>query len=108
LGVGEVLIITDYFLIMSGNTERQSKTISAAVQEELEKSGIRPIGKEGESEGKWVLLDYGDVVVHIFRTQEREYYQLERLWKDVPTIKWDEEGEPHERLPSYYSDQLNA
>ncbi len=101
-------MITDYFIVLSGNTERQTKTISTAIQEELERSGIRPIGKEGEAGARWILLDYGDVVIHIFRAREREYYQLERLWKDVPTVKWDEEAEGPEQFSSYYSDQLNA
>ena len=109
MDVSKILIITDYFLIMSGKTERQTKTVSAAIQEELKKSGILPIGKEGESEAKWILLDYGDVVIHIFRAQEREYYQLERLWKDVPVIRFEEGGEEAEpEISSYCSDQLNA
>ena len=93
LDIGKLLVITDCFIILSGKTSRQAKTISDAIQEELEKCGIKPIGKEGETEARWILLDYGDVVVHIFRAEEREYYQLERLWKDAPEIEWEEDHE---------------
>ncbi len=86
-----MLVITDCFVICSGNTGRQVKTISDAIQEEFKKRGIAPLGKEGETEARWILLDYGEVVVHILTAEEREYYQLERLWKDAPIIVWDEE-----------------
>ncbi len=90
LDMSKLLIITDCFVILSGKTTRQVKTISDAIQDELQKRGVRPMGKEGETEAKWILLDYGDMVVHIFTTEEREYYQLERLWKDAPEILWKE------------------
>lgn len=94
MDISKLLIITDCFVIISGNTTRQVKTISDAIQEKLQKQGVKAIGKEGETEAKWILLDYGNVVVHVFRTEEREYYQLERLWKDAPEIQWrDENGE---------------
>lgn len=89
LDIGKLLIITDYFVICSGKTERQVKTISETIQEELDKEGIRPLGMEGEREARWVLLDYGDVVVHVFLTEEREFYQLERLWRDAPRLNWN-------------------
>jgi len=109
LDVSKVLVITDFFLILSGNTSRQVKTISDTIQEQLEKRDIRPIGKEGEAEAKWILLDYGEVVIHIFRVEEREYYQLERLWKDAPEIEWEEDnGGEGKQVSSSYSDQINA
>lgn len=78
-------------MICSGNTGRQVKTISDVIQEEFKKRGILPLGKEGETEARWILLDYGEVVIHILTAEEREYYQLERLWKDAPIVDWDEE-----------------
>lgn len=89
LDIGKLLVITDYFVICSGKTKRQVKTISETIQEELDKEGIRPLGTEGSREARWVLLDYGDVVVHVFLTEEREFYQLERLWRDAPRLNWN-------------------
>jgi ribosome-associated protein len=88
LDIGKILTITDYFVIVSGQNERQVKSISDAVREELSKEGIKPLSINGESEARWILLDYLDVVVHVFVKEERDYYQLERLWKDVPLIEF--------------------
>ncbi|MBI4743544.1 MAG: ribosome silencing factor [Actinobacteria bacterium] len=92
LDIGKILTITDYFVIMSGRNERQVKSISDAIQEKLKKEGIKPLSVEGEREARWILLDYLDVVVHVFVEQEREYYQLERLWKDAPLIEFSVES----------------
>lgn len=81
-----MLIITDYFVICSGNTSKQVKKISEFIKEKLGEKGIRPLGIEGENDGSWILLDYGDVVAHLFTETQREYYQLERLWKDAPKL----------------------
>jgi ribosome-associated protein len=88
LEVRELIVITDYFVIASGSTERQVRTIIDAVESGLTSLGYRAIRREGEQEGRWVLLDFGDVVVHVFVNEERDFYELERLWKDAPSIEW--------------------
>ena len=91
LDVRNLIVITDYFVIATGGTERQVRTIVEAVEKTLRDAGERPIRREGESEGRWVLLDYVDTVVHVFAQEERSYYDLERLWRDAPTLEWEEE-----------------
>lgn len=88
--VKSILYITDYFVVMSGATIRQVKAIHEGILETLRERGVKPLGVEGAREGRWVLLDYGDVIAHIFVEEEREYYQLERLWQDVPVTVWEE------------------
>ena len=90
LDVRDVIVITDYFVIATGGTERQVRTIVDAVEKALRDRGERPIRREGEAEGRWVLLDYVDVVVHVFGEEERDFYDLERLWRDAPTVDWQE------------------
>ncbi len=92
LDVGDLLIITDFFVITSGTSDRQVATIFESIEERLREKGVKPIGVEGEKEAKWVVLDYGSVVVHVFRTEQREYYQLERLWRDAPRLDWEDRG----------------
>ena len=93
LDVSKQLVITDYFLICSGNTDRQVRTIADEVERQLQESFRRkPFRREGEREGTWVLLDYVDFVVHVFRKEERDYYELERLWADAPQIPFEEES----------------
>jgi ribosome-associated protein len=77
---------TDYFLICSGTSERQVKAIADAVQERLRSHRVRPLHVEGYNRAQWVLLDYGDLVVHIFQEEPRRYYALERLWGDAPNV----------------------
>ena len=89
LDVHGLIVITDYFVICSGQTERQVKTIVEEVEKGVRELGERPIRREGEADARWVLLDYVDVVVHVFAKEEREYYDLERLWRDAPRIAWD-------------------
>ena len=86
LDVSEQLVLTDVFLIASGTNERQVGAIVDAVEEALFKLGAKPIRREGKAAGRWVLLDFVDVVVHVQHAEERAYYALERLWKDCPTI----------------------
>lgn len=86
LDVREQFAITDYFLICSAPNDRQVRTIAEEIGDRLRQVGSRPLRREGESEGRWVLLDYEDFVVHVFRDAEREYYDLERLWKDAPRV----------------------
>ena len=90
LEVGERLIVTDFFVICTGRTDRQVKTIMQAIRDKLGEEKIRPLWVSGESQGLWVVMDYGSVVVHIFREEERDYYQLERLWRDAPSVDWEE------------------
>jgi ribosome-associated protein len=89
----DVFILTDYFVICSGNTDRQVAGIQEAVEKNLAAMGVKPARREGEQRRRWVLLDYIDIVVHIFRREEREYYEIERLWKDAPLIDWEDEEE---------------
>ncbi|MGH2637645.1 MAG: ribosome silencing factor [Actinomycetota bacterium] len=93
LDVHGLIVITDYFVICSGGTERQVKTIIEEVERALRERDRRPVRREGETEGRWVLLDYVDVVVHVFADEEREYYDLERLWRDAPRVGIEERGE---------------
>lgn len=82
LDVAEMTTITDYMLICSGRAVPQVKALTEAVEDKLSKEGIEPRRKDGASEGRWAVLDYGGVMIHIFHEQEREYYQLERLWEN--------------------------
>ena len=90
LDVHEVIVITDVFLICSASTHRQVKTVIEAVEDALRALGEKPVRREGQPEGGWWLLDYIDLVVHVFGQEEREYYDLERLWKDAPNVEWQE------------------
>ena len=90
LDVHGLIVITDFFVICSGGTERQVKTIVEEVEKALRDLDRRPVRREGETEGRWVLLDYVDVVVHVFADEEREYYDLERLWRDAPRVELEE------------------
>ena len=93
LDVSKQLVITDHFVICSGNTDRQVKTIADEVERHLqEEHRVKPYRREGEREGTWVLLDYVDFVVHVFRKEERDYYELERLWSDATKVPFEEES----------------
>ncbi len=92
LDVHGLIVITDYFVIASASTERQVKTVVQEVEKQLRAKDLRPLRREGEIEGRWVLLDYIDIVVHVFADEEREYYDLERLWRDAPRVAWDDGG----------------
>ncbi|MGH2674685.1 MAG: ribosome silencing factor [Actinomycetota bacterium] len=89
LDVGDLIGITDYFVIASGTSDRQVRTVAEEIERTLKARGVRPVRREGEREGRWVLLDFVDFVAHVFRGEEREYYDLERLWSDAPTIEWE-------------------
>jgi ribosome-associated protein len=84
--VSEQLALTDVFLLCSASNDRQVKAVQDAVEERLLELGAKPIRREGEREGRWVLLDFSDIVVHIQHAEERVYYALERLWSDCPVI----------------------
>jgi len=83
---------TDYFLLCGGKSDRQVQAIAQGIEEALKKKGIRPLGQEGMTEGKWVLMDYEDVVVHIFLEPVRAFYDLEGLWIDAPEWISKKEG----------------
>jgi ribosome-associated protein len=83
---------TDYFLLCSGKSDRQVQAIAQGIEETLKKKGIRPLGQEGISGGKWILMDYEDVVVHIFLEPVRKFYDLEGLWIEAPRIDLQEGG----------------
>jgi ribosome-associated protein len=87
LDVSEQLVITDVFLLASAPNDRQVKAIVDAIEEALLGLGAKPVRREGTREGRWVLLDYVDLVVHVQHAEEREYYSLERLWRDCPQLK---------------------
>ena len=89
LEVGPVLAITDAFVITSGSNARQVRTIAEEIEEQVKRSdGPSPLRIEGLDDARWVLLDYGDFVVHVFLDEVREYYDLERLWADAPRLDW--------------------
>lgn len=79
--------VTDYFLIMSGNSDRHTQAIAEAILKKMEEKGYKPLGVEGLTEGRWVLLDFGELVIHIFYEPVRQYYDLEGLWADAPQIR---------------------
>ena len=88
LDVGDLLQITEVFVIATGTSRPHVKTLAETVEEKLKEIGRRPLRSEGEAEAEWVLLDYGDIVVHVFQPEPRDYYGLERLWGDAPRLAW--------------------
>jgi ribosome-associated protein len=92
LDVQRIIVITDHFVICTAGTHRQIRTVIDAVEDALGDMGVKPVRREGEPEAGWWLLDYVDVVVHVFGREEREYYDLERLWSDAPSVAWDRSG----------------
>ncbi|HEV2784635.1 MAG TPA: ribosome silencing factor [Actinophytocola sp.] len=89
LDVSDQLVITDCFVIASAPNERQVGAIVDNVEEKMRDAGTKPVRREGAREGRWVLLDFVDVVVHVQHSEERAFYALERLWKDCPRIDFD-------------------
>ena len=94
IDVSDRLALTDVFVIVTGSNERQVEAIVDAVEEKLRGVGVKPLRREGRREGRWVLLDYSEIVVHIQHAEERVFYDLERLWRDCPTIPYDRPGAP--------------
>ncbi len=86
IDVSEKIVITDVFVMCSAANERQVKAVVDGVEERLHGLGAKPLRREGEGEGRWVLLDFGDIVVHVQLAEERIHYAIERLWKDCPLI----------------------
>jgi ribosome-associated protein len=89
LDVRGISSVTDYFLVCGGRSTTHVETIADAIREELKREGIRPLHAEGVAESGWILLDYGDVLMHVFLEDTRAYYALERLWGDAPAIPVD-------------------
>jgi ribosome-associated protein len=86
LDVSGPLPLTDVFLLVTGRNERNVVAIAGEIEDKLIEFGAKPLRREGRQEGRWILLDFGDIVVHVFHEEDRMYYSLERLWKDCPAI----------------------
>ncbi len=86
LRTAELTSMADFFVIASGRSDRQVSALSGAIVDELRRDGIRPLGIEGRASSRWVLLDFGSVIVHVFAPEEREYYGLERLWNKATQV----------------------
>lgn len=86
IDVSEQLALTDVFVIVSASNDRQVGAIVDEVEDRLRDKGAKPVRREGERDGRWVLIDFGDIVVHVQHDEEREFYELERLWRDCPEI----------------------
>lgn len=89
IDVSQYLVITDVFLLCTAANDRQVRAVVDAIEERLQLDGEKPLRREGEKESRWVLLDYGDIVIHVQVAEERIHYALERLWKDCPSIPLD-------------------
>jgi ribosome-associated protein len=91
LNVSELIVITDHFVICTATSTRQIKSVVEEIERDLkERLGVRPVRREGAGDAGWWLLDYIDVVVHVFGPEERAFYDLERLWRDAPRLDWEE------------------
>ena len=86
LNARKVCTFADYFVICSGEANRQIRAIYEEIEHALKKEGVKPHHREGTLDSGWLLLDYGDVIVHIFSTEEREYYRLDKLWDEAETV----------------------
>jgi ribosome-associated protein len=84
--VGQMTSIADYFLITGGHSSRQVQAIAKHLRKRMREEGFRPLGVEGEQDGNWVLMDFGEIVVHIFYQPTREFYDLESLWIEAPRV----------------------
>jgi ribosome-associated protein len=94
LDVSEQLVITDCFVLASAPNDRQVRSVVDAIEERLLELAAKPVRREGERDGRWVLLDYIDIVVHVQHSEERTYYSLERLWKDCPELPLPDAARP--------------
>ncbi|MDP3209598.1 MAG: ribosome silencing factor [Rhodoglobus sp.] len=89
LDVSGPLPLTDVFFLATGRNERNVQAIAAEIEDKLLEAGVKTLRREGRAEGRWILLDFGDIVAHVFHEEDRMYYSLERLWKDCPAIALD-------------------
>ncbi|KXG43149.1 ribosome silencing factor [Tepidibacillus decaturensis] len=93
LDIRGLSVIADYFVICSGNSETQVQAVANEIKDKMHEVGVLVKGSEGMDQARWILIDLGDVVVHIFHKEEREFYHLERLWGDAPRIEFEENTE---------------
>ncbi|RCW58283.1 MULTISPECIES: ribosome silencing factor [Halanaerobium] len=91
LNVQGLTVIADYFVLCSANSDKQVRAVARAIEDKLAEKGIEPKRMAGMNDARWVLIDYADVIVHVFQKREREYYDLERLWSDAEKILRQEE-----------------
>jgi ribosome-associated protein len=98
LDVSGPLPLTDVFFIVTGRNERNVSAIAGEIEDKLIASGVKPLRREGKAEGRWVLMDFGDLIVHVFHEEDRLYYGLERLWKDCPVLPLPEMTARSEQL----------
>ncbi|MGN6332804.1 MAG: ribosome silencing factor [Motilibacteraceae bacterium] len=89
--VSDQMVITDVFVLCSAPNDRQVRSIVDEIEDKMRLAGAKPVRREGEREGRWVLLDYSDVIVHVMHAEDRVFYALERLWKDCPLVELPEE-----------------
>ena len=89
LDVTSRMPLTDIFLVASGNSERQVVAIAEAIEKALHEEGVKALRREGLREGRWALMDFNDIIVHVMHQEDRAYYELERLWKDCPVVDLD-------------------
>jgi ribosome-associated protein len=94
LDVRDLITITDYFVVTSGTSDRQVEALAEEVVKRLREQGVRPVREERDRDSRWVLLDFVDFVVHVFREEDRQYYRLEHLWADAPRVDWEEVETP--------------
>ena len=87
IDISKVSVIADYFILVSGSSQRQTQAICDEIEFQLGKNGVEPKDKEGYQNGNWILLDYRDVVIHIFNSEDRRFYNLERIWTDGKTVE---------------------
>jgi len=91
LDLSGLTVIADYFVICSGESTTQVKAVAEFIEQEFANKNLRPLGVEGVAHSHWILLDYGDVIIHVFEKETRAYYNLEKLWMDAKTIEIDED-----------------
>lgn len=99
LDVSSMTLVTDYLVVGSGNTAIQVRAIADGIEEKMRAAGVRPLHKEGQDNGRWILLDYGGVVAHVFHTVDREFYNLERLWSRPARSAKPADAEPGDDQP---------
>lgn len=100
IDVSDQLVITDVFLVASASNERQVRSIVEAIEERLQAEGEKPTRREGHRDGRWVLLDYADLVIHVQHNEERSFYELDRLWRDCPVIEFADPAAAGEPTPA--------
>ena len=99
LNIRNITSFADYTVICSGTSDRQVQSIASSVEESMKKAGILPLGIEGEKGSRWVLMDYADIVVHVFYEPVREFYDIERLWSDAPRMEVADDSAELKSLP---------